>query len=295
MDLSELVFTRLAGDEDLVGKLAKFDGQPAIFNSSFPNDQQPGWEGKTQYPRIEYSFTMQADPKRSSSGTLRVLIYTEWDPLLSEQFENLVRRDLLDVLMKPSGKAPFCVAWRSTNAYQIEGMGVLCKEVAFDVLEYPGQITTDPDPVVTLTQFIKGFFPDDIVLGMDHIGDFTVPAEKPIWYCRLETISSASGVLETYTSWYEALVAVHLLCPDPGARLSMAAALEQRLHLDGEIPMVDMSPMKIRKTVMSNRADYLREGQLNVTAYFGVEKDIAVKHTLVGWYITDETWANSAR
>jgi hypothetical protein len=73
----------------------------------------------------------------------------------------------------------------------------------------------------------------------------------------------------------------------------MAAALEQKLNLDGEIIMVDDSPMKIRKTVMSNRADYLREGQLTVTCYFGVLKDVAATHKLVGWYITDDTWATT--
>ena len=293
MDLSELVFRRLEGDDELVSRLAKFSDQPAIFNTSFPNDQSPGWGGKTQYPRIEYNFTMEVDPKRNSSGNLRVMIYTEWNPILSAELENLIRRNLLDVLMKPSGKAPFCVAWRSSNAFQIEGMSVICKEVDFDVLEYPGQITTDPDPVVTLSQYIRNLFPDDLVLGTERISDYTIPAERPIWYCRLETIASADGILKGQVSWYEASIAVHLLCPDQRIRLSMAAALEQKLNLDGEIIMVDDSPMKIRKTVMSNRADYLREGQLTVTCYFGVLKDVAATHKLVGWYITDDTWANT--
>ena len=73
MDLSQLVYNRLASDETLQKMLAKYDGQPAIFNTEFPSDQQEGWDGKTQYPRIEYQFNMQVDTQRASSGMLMPL------------------------------------------------------------------------------------------------------------------------------------------------------------------------------------------------------------------------------
>ena len=52
MNLSELIFKRLSADENLQTMLATYAGAPAIFDSEFPADQQEGWEGATQYPRI---------------------------------------------------------------------------------------------------------------------------------------------------------------------------------------------------------------------------------------------------
>ena len=185
MDLSQLVYNRLASDETLQKMLAKYDGQPAIFNTEFPSDQQEGWEGKTQYPRIEYQFNMQVDTQRASSGMLMLAIYTEKNPMVAEQLEMCVRRSLKDVLMKPSNEAPFCVAWARTDPFMLEGNAILCKDLVFDILEYPDQETTDPDPVMALSKYIKELYPDCIVLGMDRIGEYTNPADTPIFYCRL--------------------------------------------------------------------------------------------------------------
>ena len=60
MNLSELIFKRLSADENLQTMLATYAGAPAIFDSEFPADQQEGWEGATQYPRLPYRYAGQS-------------------------------------------------------------------------------------------------------------------------------------------------------------------------------------------------------------------------------------------
>ena len=72
MDLNQLLYRRLSQDNLLNGTLSKYADKPAIFNTEFPPDQQEGWNGKSQYPRISYVFNKQVVTKRSSSGQLDV-------------------------------------------------------------------------------------------------------------------------------------------------------------------------------------------------------------------------------
>ncbi len=284
MDFNQLIYSRLAANATLVAILAKFDNQPAIFNTEFPIDQQPGWGGKVEYPRIDFKVDMMADPQRASSGLLRCLIYTEKNPLIAEQIEAQVRGSLGDVLMKPSDKAPLCVAWSRTDAYQYEGSAVLVKEVDFDILEYPDQVTTDPDPILAISNYIKSLFGDSsIVLGIDSVGDFTNTAETPVWYCRLGTIQQAPdqhGMLGGSFTWFVCSISIHLICPDASMRLKMVAGLNQELSCEGEVIMDDDSPMDIQRAVMSNQADYLRSGQITLNCQFGCIKKIYKIHRL---------------
>lgn len=104
MDLNQLLYRRLSQDNLLNGTLAKYADKPAIFNTEFPPDQQEGWNGKSQYPRISYVFNKQVDTKRSSSGQLTVALYDIMDPLEVEKMEVAIRNCLQDVVMKPEGE-----------------------------------------------------------------------------------------------------------------------------------------------------------------------------------------------
>lgn len=196
-NLYDLISNRLSGYPELGKNLATFAGVPAIFNTEFPPDEQPGWEGKSQYPRICYRVDMQVNQERSSAGVLRVAIYTQKDQQVMTTIEDLVKRRLEDVLMKPSDQAPFCVSWSSTDYYPMEGIGVMCQEATFDILEYPNQETTDPDPIMAVSMFIKKMYPEAVVLGIDRIGDYVDPSDKPVFFCRLQDIRALPVIVCT--------------------------------------------------------------------------------------------------
>ena len=106
MDLNQLLYRRLSQDNLLNGTLSKYADKPAIFNTEFPPDQQEGWNGKSQYPRISYVFNKQVDTKRSSSGQLTVALYDIMDPLEVEKMEVAIRNCLQDVVMRISTCSP---------------------------------------------------------------------------------------------------------------------------------------------------------------------------------------------
>ena len=287
MELNALLHSRLSGEKTISSVLAKYTGKPAVFNTEFPPDQQEGWEGRQQYPRISYLFNKQVDMQRAASGMLRVAVYDVMNPMEVEKLEVAVRNSLQDILLKPEGEAPMCFAWARSDPYILEGNQILCKEIVFDLLEYPAQETTDPDPVQALNLYIKNLFPKSIVLGVDELSDYTQAADTPVFYCGLTSIDSVSGYCENTISWFDAGISVHLICPDAQTRLKMIVALQQSLGKDEEVTMLDKSPMTIRAVKMSNKADYLREGQLSLVGHYGCLKD-AYKGPLVTEIKIDE-------
>lgn len=288
MDLNQLLNRRLSQDNLLKEILARYADKPAIFNTEFPPDQQAGWNGKSQYPRISYIFSKQIDTKRSASGELMVAVYAAINPMEVERLESAVRNCLQDILMKPDGEAPMCFAWRSTEPYVLEGNAILCKEIIFDILEYPAQETTDPDPVLALNRYIKNLFPDSKVLGLDEISAYTIPVDTPVFYSSLTSIDRTDGHCRNSLSWFNADISVHLLCPKPALRLKMIAALHQSLAKDEEIIMFDDSPMTVKALRMNNNADYLREGQMSLTGYYACLKDAFKQPVITGVSINDK-------
>ncbi len=65
-------------------------------------------------------------------------------------------------------------------------------------------------------------------------------------------------------------MAVHILCPDSDVRMKMAAAISNRMSLDGEIIMLDDSTMFIKKLQVNYKSDYLKDGQVFVTGRYGL-------------------------
>ena len=65
-------------------------------------------------------------------------------------------------------------------------------------------------------------------------------------------------------------IAVHVLYPAADLRQKWVMALANGLTLDGEVVMLDKSPMRIKRLQVNNKADYLKEGQLFVTVHYGL-------------------------
>lgn len=283
MKLEELIYKRFASSEDLVKHLAIFSGSPAVFSPEPPGENQEGWEGNTQYPMVVYNFDLQANEERHSAGTLSVsLLCQNTTEVTPEAIEPLVKDCLRDVILKPEGGTPYCFAWARTDAFSIDEKKTdltIGSDIRFDILEYPSQETTDPDPVMAADRYIKELYPDCLVMGYDRMEEITeATAERPVIYCRLV---SADKSEETNTvAWMDGRIAVHILCPDSGIRMKMAAAITNKMSLDGEIIMLDKSPMFIRRLQVSYKSDYLKDGQIFVTGHYGLLRYLAKPHTM---------------
>ena len=92
---------------------------------------------------------------------------------------------------------------------------------------------------------------------------------------------SADKSEETNTVvWMDGRIAVHILCPESETRLKMAAAIADRISLDGEIIMLDHSPMFIKRLQVNYKSDYLKDGQIFITGRYGLLRYRARPHTL---------------
>lgn len=275
MILEELIREHFTGFEPIAKLMTTHNGMPAIFYQFAPDDQDDGWDNSTQYPRIIYNIDMQANQERKSAGTMVISLLCDKVGMEPETAEPLIRECLKDLIIKPDDGYPYCFAWSRTDAFDMPeresgaNTGVIGDEIRFDILEYPNQETTDPDPVVALNRYIKGKIPEAFVLGLDHMNHFRIAdAKAPVFYCRLETVEKSQ---ETNTvAWMDGKIAVHLLCPDSSIRIKEVMSLANNLSLDGEVIMLDKSPMFIKRLQVNNKADYLKEGQLFVTVHYGL-------------------------
>lgn len=283
MNLEELIYKRFSGYRDFTRYLAKYAGEPAVFSPEAPDDGQVGWGGMTQYPKAVYSFDLQADGERKSAGTLLVsLLCQNTADIVPEQMEAEVKACLRDVVLKPAGGSPYCFAWARTDAFTMAEKKqelVLGSEIRFDILEFPEQETTDPDPVLAVSQYIKGLYPECLMMGADRMEELTeVSGERPVMYCRL---LSAELAEETNTvAWMDGKLAIHILCPDSGIRMKLAAGIASRMSLDGEIRMVDGSPMFLRGLRAEYTSDYLKDGQIVLTGRYGLLRYKAKQHVI---------------
>lgn len=272
MILKELIYKRLSANQDIKRLCAKYYDMPAIFDTEAPDDKQDGWGGKSQYPRLHILLDMQANEERSSVGTLSITIYTERTSLVILEIDKEVKECFRDILISPDDGGPYSFAWARSEPFAIEGQNVIGQEVWFDIMEYPAQETTDPDPIVALSRYIKELYPESVVLGIDNIGDYSDASESPIFYCRIVTIDKVSGHNMNIISWLDCRIAVHLLCPNKSKNLKMITALLQKLSIDERIILLDDSPMTISEVQIDKQADYLKEGQLYITGNFGILK-----------------------
>lgn len=284
MTLEELVHEWFTSNTDLISKLASFAGKPAIFFQTAPADNQQGW--REQYPRIVYAIDMQANQERKSAGTMEISLLCDEAGIPPEEIEPGIKKCLKDLIINPGNGSPYCFAWSRTDGFEISSREsgtdtrIIGMEIRFDILEYTCQESTDPDPVAALNMYIKGIMPEAFVLGMDHMDSFKVAdAKAPVFYCRLDTVEKGR---ETNTvAWMDGRIAVHVLCSAADMRLKWVMALANSLSVDGEVVMLDKSPMRIKRLQVNNKADYLKEGQLIVTVQYGLLRYKSRPHMIV--------------
>ena len=283
MNLEELICKRLSEAKNLTKCLTQYAGQPAIFTPEAPGDREAGWGRATQYPRAVFNFDMQADGERKSAGTLSVAIICRNDSeAVPELIEPAVKKALKDVLLKDDNGTLYAFAWARTEGFSMteeKNELLIGSEIRFDIMEYPQQETTDPDPIMAMARYIKNLYPDSIVVGVDRMADETEASkEAPVFYCRLTEIEKLEETNNCV--WTNGKIAISLLCPDSSTRLKMAAAVFNSLSLDGEVTMLDDSPMFMERLTANLKSDYLKDGQIFATGRYGLLRYKAVGYPL---------------
>lgn len=134
-------------------------------------------------------------------------------------------------------------------------------QVLFDIYEYSDQTSSDPDPVEALNRYVKRVIPEALVYGVDTFAPrVTASNEKPVIYCRLNAVECSKQVYAI--AFMQAMISVHILCPDASMRLKRVISLQQEMQLVSRIWMSDQSPMMVERIASNLGSDPIVTGQL---------------------------------
>lgn len=286
MTLEDLIYKRLIETVEITEELATFEDLPAVFYQKAPEDQEPGWRNKRQYPRLDFVVDMQANPERQSSGLVTLNIWSNEAGTEPEAIEPLIQKHFKDLFMQPKDGPPYCLRWARSDSFElrqtvIKETQVIGITVIFDVLAFPSQETSDPDPIMAMNQFIRELEAGTVIIGRDKTPDyFRAENLKPIFYFRLANISLDR---ETNTvAWMKGIIKGHIFAPTAEERIAWLKAVVDELAIRGEVIMLDGSPMFIKNIKGDSAADYLGIGQLELAVSFGILRRPAYSHTLGG-------------
>jgi hypothetical protein len=274
-----LLKEQVRGDGQIAGMLTAYKGKPAFFFQKSPSDGDVGWE-KPCYPRMEYNIDNRSDPERKVSGTMSVNIWcTSESGAMPEDVEKRLVELIDGTFYTTADRTTRAAAWSRSDAFAFETSSnsggntapeVFGVTVMFDLMEFPEQLTTDPDPIQSLNEWTRAYFPDITVINLDEPPPVWKPADNnPAIYWRFE--GTAANDRQTYSvNWYTGQFAAHVIARSVTERNRWTKAIAERIQLDGEVILTDGSPMFAKQIVVRHSADFLREGQLLLTGNYGV-------------------------
>lgn len=260
--LESLIYSRLTGDADLAGKLARYAGLPAVFELFAPEDSDGDW-GPKKTPRIQYQVVRQEDPERRVDGELAVTVVDLSQSMgPAAEIEERVRQ-LLDGLTVRVDEGTVSLHWVESQPFD-EADDFRGIEAAFDLIAWPAGLTYEPDPVAALRDWSTATYS-----GLQVDPDTWAPTdETPALYWRLASISDVEP--QHWGAWVTVAIHGHLLAATPSGRLPWIRRITEGLALAREVQLSDGSPLLFEHVSANSDADPLREGQLRLTARFGI-------------------------
>ena len=280
-EIRRLIHRQVSRDAQIAGMLASYSGEPAFFYSKAPSDSRPGW-GKTKYPRVDFNIDTQQDAERKTAGILTVNIFVttevpeigDLDP--DRAIEERLKELLSGTFYTDNREGTLCTEWARSDAFVLERETsethpeVYGLTMTFDVLAFPPQLTTDPDPIQGLNRWTKENFPEMAAIGYEALPVIFRPSDnEPAIYWRFE--GTATTNRQSYAvTWYTGTFYAHIIADSVMERNRWIKAITQKAQIAGEIILPDTSPMFIHRIAVRHNADPLREGQLELTGQYGV-------------------------
>lgn len=281
----ELIRRRMVDNAAIAAELSRYASAPAVFYQTAPEDTDDGWDGGTQYPRIELIVEHHAEAEHDTAGKLHVDITCSETGTPPEAIEPLVRRALTGLFFYPEGEPPFAVVWNTSMSFQAQSaqqqvpllVGITAD---FDLVSFPGLETSDPDPVAAINRYAREWDKSLTIVSKAECDDYLVPTRgHPAVHFR--KVSSSIDRMTNTVTWVNAILCVHFFAPELQDRCEWIDQFAQSLALDTEITMLDGSPMFIQNIRGNAAADEL-QGQLQVTVQYGLLRRPKYAHTMTG-------------
>jgi hypothetical protein len=147
-------------------------------------------------------------------------------------------------------------------------------------------LTFEPDPVAALREWTAASWP-----GVHTDPATWSPADaSPGIYWRLVRVTPVQ--ITAAVNWLEAQLAAHILAPGAAARLTWVRRLSEGLAKQRRLKMPDGGLLELLKVWGNSEADPMRQGQIQLTARFGVLQPAAqaviLSRAVVGGAINGE-------
>lgn len=290
----------LLQQEALSPFLATYAGDMAIFNQEAPADNDSGWGDGSQYGRIVFYIDMQDDPQRNISGTMGVDIYCESGTEQVPEAIEPILRSLIDGYFFSNESVTIAAQWRSTQYSTEPTKNVVGATLVFNLLDFPTQQTTDPDPIALFNDWTEHDLPEIIgvkrirVIGKDKLPVAWKPSnDYPALYWRIGEIRNCVWIPETYQcTWETAVIWGHIMASDSAAATRIARLIQNTLITKRRLIFDDMAPLMIDRNINVTPAnDPLRIGLINLEGTYGILNP--KPPTLPLAYITVERKENS--
>jgi hypothetical protein len=274
--LETLLVKQMREDTQIAGMLAAYKGKPAFFMQKAPPDTDTGW-GKPCYPRCDYNVDTRYNPERKSDGTLSVNVWcTTSSQFMPEDIERRIVELINGTFYTEAGQATVCAVWQRSDAFITDAdvsTGVpetLGVTITFDVMMFPAQITSDPDPVWAFNKRTKDMYPEAMVIAWDTLPAIWRPSDdSPAIYWRFAGYAENAQMSSYAVSWYNGSFAAHVIAGSVIERNRWVKSLEEALQIVGEVELADGMPVLIQQISIRHDADPLRDGQIAVTGMYG--------------------------
>lgn len=300
-DIRRLIHEQVSADTQIAGMLAAYNHAPAFFYQKAPSDSRKGW-GKQRYPRVDFNLDTRHDPERKAAGTLTVHIWvtSETPAVGSQDPDKAIEQRLMELISGTfytgADRTTVCAEWERSDEFLFEGGAntsdnttpeVYGITMTFELLEFPVQVSTTPDPIQGLNAWVKAHFPPMVAIAYDEMPPVWKPSEEtPAIYWRFE--GTASTNRQSYAvTWFTGTFAAHVIADNVTERNKWTKAIIEWAQLDGEVILADTSPMFINRIAVRHNADPLREGQIALTGQYGAlrveDAQIRLLHPYYNW------------
>lgn len=270
--IEEVIYTHMQDNgNDLGPFLATYANKMAIFNQEAPKDTDSAWNQGSQYGRIVFLVDMREDVERKVSGTLTIDIECEDGKQVPEEIAPIVL-SLIDGYFFTDSELTMAARWNQSNYFTDPTKKVIGVTMTFDILAFPLQTTTDPDPILACNTWLAAVYPEAKIIGTDTLEAIWKPTdEAPALYSRLVKLVTSSKIRSNANvDWFDAEIRVHALAPTLNIREAICKTIVETLTRLTRIMMSDKSPMQVWTVTATMSADQLRTGQITINATYGV-------------------------
>lgn len=270
--IEQALYQHLIAQTALEPYLAKYNGQPAIFNQEAPADTDSMWGSPPQYARIVYAEDLQGDPERIMGGTLVVDIACKENEQYPEDMEPIVR-GLIHGYFFSNGTFTVEAQWKNSSYFTEPTDQVNGCTITFDLLAFPVLSTADPDVIARLNQWTKTAFPQLYVINLESLPStaWKPDSENSAVYWRVQNDSPANWIPDTFsTIWRTATIKGHIFSIDVATASVLAQTIATALHAVKRLVKAgETQIMTNRRNTVDSGADPLRTGQVTVEATYG--------------------------